>query len=888
MRRHPSDAIVPLLLASLVEKEELDVWSRMVRTRALSAWIQARSVSLKMTTKGESEQVPLSTEILRRMPLSTRHFYENKHRDRTDASHRPVSKAYVNCLEDRINQLEALLKDKDKEQSSVPEPSEQELVEPTFGCNTTQEIAPTPIQMLTPEPTFLPQPPQPLLPETAAKSPSNSSTSETRAISTSSPTVHKLLSTRGHLSFDQLAGRLRYFGPTTNCHIYSQPTEPEDSSRQAQNQERRTQRIISGLSQPTHDHLMELFWRYYNSVIHVIHREAFEEGKETGMGPFYSGFLHICILAAGYRFADKTRPDIIAISLPNRESTLHREAKMLLDYEMERPGGITFIAALLILGDLEVGCGRDNVGWLYSGMACRLCFDIGLHQDRSDSGLVQRDIEIGRLTLWACVVYDRYWALFLGRPTALKPDDLEIYDLSEKFNRLGASPSAGSEGSLETQIYQALIEVMELAGRITEIMDKVPNRSSSLDRVLYLQMSALDRELESLYKRLPLHLKYTSENASSAPFSFFLLHQQYYSSKILLHRQFARYEDIVDDGERPYGDLNVDGSHLSAFSRETCTQCAGRIAQLYWQHRKRFDTRKIFVTGLQHAGNAATALVAAIASSTDRVLNDKNMRYLECLTAALKDMTETYQPAERMATVLNEVLLELRNLHPECNVSSTIPVRRGSSAGREDEPCFNPSKRAALNRAREPSLSSFREDTSHNVQSHLSSSVPTTGVSPEKQVNYGIPADEFVVVDSEITNIDTNWPMFTENDPFLMENGLNTPSGSAFRSAWSDSDPLNLPSISRNFMSLPEEGEHMIHDKMTTAGLTEPSNRVACNATSAPGESPFPYPRGPGIPTPSTGERVQTSASVAPAQSTKYSNFTGISRPDDIWTEIIS
>lgn len=185
--------------------------------------------------------------------------------------------------------------------------------------------------------------------------------------SQNSPMVHKLLSTRGHVSFDQLAGRLRYFGPTTNCHIHSNITSASDECRrQAKEQERRTQRVLSALPQTTHDYLLDLFWRCYNSVIQVVDRTAFEEGKDAGGGLFYSGFLHICILAAGYRFADKQRPDMRAITLPERESTLHREAKYMLDYEMERPGGIPSIGALLILGDLEVGCGRDNAGWLYS------------------------------------------------------------------------------------------------------------------------------------------------------------------------------------------------------------------------------------------------------------------------------------------------------------------------------------------------------------------------------------------------------------------------------------------------------------------------------------------------------------------------------------------
>ncbi|KAJ5713990.1 uncharacterized protein N7483_011171 [Penicillium malachiteum] len=216
-----------------------------------------------------------------------------------------------------------------------------------------------------------------------SKSPSGGSIRKPSPVSKRSSTVHKLLSTRGHLSFDQLAGRLHYFVPTTNCHVLSVTQLPEEGLRHVQTQGRRTQRILSTLSQNVQEYLMGLFWQYYNPVIHVIDRKAFEEGKDSGAGPFYSGFLHIYILAAGYRFADKQRPDMLSLTLPDRESMLHREAKYMLDYEMERPGGIPFIGALFLLGDPEVGCGRDNVGWLYSEMACRLCFDIGLHLDRS-------------------------------------------------------------------------------------------------------------------------------------------------------------------------------------------------------------------------------------------------------------------------------------------------------------------------------------------------------------------------------------------------------------------------------------------------------------------------------------------------------------------------
>src|ERR1700750_3028265 len=104
-------------------------------------------------------------------------------------------------------------------------------------------------------------------------------------------------------------------------------------------------------------------------------------------------------------------------------------------------------------------------------MYSRIAFDIGLHLDTRLSGLPEREVEIRRMTLWACVIYDKYWALFLGRPTSMKSSDLEVYHLAKHFERLGTCLPAGPEKALETQIYEALLDLMELAGKITENMD---------------------------------------------------------------------------------------------------------------------------------------------------------------------------------------------------------------------------------------------------------------------------------------------------------------------------------------------------------------------------------------------------------------------------------
>jgi hypothetical protein len=202
----------------------------------------------------------------------------------------------------------------------------------------------------------------------------------------------------------------------------------------------------------------------------------------------------------------------------------------------------------------------------------------------------------------------RYWALFLGRPTSMKSADLEIYHLTSQFARLGTCRPAGPSKSTETLIYEALLDLMELAGKITENMD--PHRSnqmqtsdsqtSAVDRNQYLRMAALDREFSSWYSRLPEQLRWTPNNIATAPFSFFLLHQQYHASLILLHRPFALYDDQTDGENGSAGPSD----HFSALSRTVCTKHAIRVARIYWQHRQRFDTKQIFVTGMQHAVSA--------------------------------------------------------------------------------------------------------------------------------------------------------------------------------------------------------------------------------------------------------------------------------------------
>ncbi|KAK1676595.1 fungal-specific transcription factor domain-containing protein [Colletotrichum godetiae] len=640
-----------------------------------------------------------------------------------DERRRPISKAYMSSLSDRIAMLEGMLQEKGVQ----PPPA----VHPPKTRHETHQMSEEPREQrrfpakgpIVPE---VPSPPDSgnddysVQGSDHAENASNKSpcfhvsAEEQSAFRMLDPAhenvVHRLLSTRGNLSFDQLSGRLRFFGPTANSHVYYADTSDSFRSREPSEQIRRAERIIRTLTATTHDYLMSNFWTHYNSVLKIIHRDSFESDRESQSPKFYSSFLHIAILAMGFRFADCSRDDMKRIALGNRESTLHREAKYMLDVELERPGGIPSVQALLLLGDLECGVGRDNTGWMYAGMANRLAFDIGLHLDCRNSGFDDREVDIRHMVMRACVIYDKYWSLFLGRPTSIKSQDVGMDLLSRRFSQLTSlmgTPGPTNQENQTVEIYDQLVELMELAGRIVEARDsrQAPKSAHERERAdgeedAYLQSANLDRQLQNWYRRLPEHLQWKPANIKHAPFSYFLLHQQYHVSMILLHRSWAKYDEVAGDtsstdanltpnssadskdmpDQHHFDSLGTNISHSTpdtgrvASSRSICSFHAIRVARVFWQHRQRFDGTKIFITGIQHAGTAAIALIAALAYHRCESDRRTYLGYLEILASAISDMSQAYQPAARMDNLLKAVLGKLRTDTDSLDGVSQPPV----------------------------------------------------------------------------------------------------------------------------------------------------------------------------------------------------------------------
>lgn len=335
-------------------------------------------------------------------------------------------------------------------------------------------------------------------------------------------------------------------------------------------------------------------------------------------------------------------------------------------------------------------------------MANRLAFDIGLHLDCRSDAMPEQESRIRRMAMRAAIIYDKYWSLFLGRPLSIKTQDVSMDLLSNRFSMLTSGLMDAPKRDMITEVYEQLIELMEFAGQIVE--SRNPNAGNSnnphdqfnmfaageAEDNAYLHVIKLDRQLQNWYRRLPEHLQWKPANIKTAPYSFFLLHQQYHVTMILLHRPWAKYGSITGDGastgSHPSPDngqpamsiepilaslgmdhsmgmgMGLSDSHSVVHeSRIRCTNQAVRVARIFWQHRQRFDGRKIFVTGMQHAGTAAIALIAALAYERNEADRRTYVGYLEVLSDAVGDMSHTYHPGQRMDDLLKAVLDQIRS-----------------------------------------------------------------------------------------------------------------------------------------------------------------------------------------------------------------------------------
>ncbi|KAL4807435.1 hypothetical protein BDV18DRAFT_159652 [Aspergillus unguis] len=380
-------------------------------------------------------------------------------------------------------------------------------------------------------------------------------------------------------------------------------------------------------------YLLDLYWEHFHTIFPIVNRELFLQAKQSQNPKYFSRCLYLCLLAVGSRFADTTRPEIRA-----------------LFGESQR--------------DIEATLGRNTKGWMYIGMACRLAIQLKLDLDSATSDCMPCDLEVRQYVLYTCVIYDRYWDIIISHCGRIESADFKLLQCAANLMIPVRSTVFGIAHGEVSKMCQELISP---AGKMTE---KVGQTREQLTQNDYLGVTALGRDLELWYQSLPEEVSWTPANVQAATSSWFLFHQHYYVSIILLHRPFARLRRLSLLDDQTCEEAHTD--QVCRLSRSICFEHAIGLVKVFSHHHDRFGGSRMLFPAVGHADVAAVTLLACLQCTDDAQTRVRVRSYLGILSDIIRSLGRPYVAAERMSHALDTAL---KKWHNTSSSSNSIPIK---------------------------------------------------------------------------------------------------------------------------------------------------------------------------------------------------------------------
>lgn len=370
-------------------------------------------------------------------------------------------------------------------------------------------------------------------------------------------------------------GVVRIFGPTSALHIESPPTSlPDAIDSRATNDPDRFQLIANAAlqRQKEHDlrklptiggipselamHLLDLHWNRQHHTFHLTYRPAFMRDLAQG-GPYCSEFLLNAVFACSSKFSERieVRDD------PDRPETagkrfFDRCDELLAQQNLLQSSSIPTVTGLLMLGSTFNARGMTSKGWLYTGYALRMVYDLGLHLDCKEVAGNAEDIEIRRRLFWGAFICDKLQSLYFGRPFTIQLRDTHVpWDFMDTFeeNELWTPyvdptlPTARINQPSPIRLYSisTFQQLCSLSRIMASIIDHFYVVGATPDKAR-AHLDYMDEKLSTWYRNLPSELRFepwaanSSSDGSStmaAPNVIILL-TTYNALLILLHRPF--------------------------------------------------------------------------------------------------------------------------------------------------------------------------------------------------------------------------------------------------------------------------------------------------------------------------------------------------------------
>ncbi|KAJ2740407.1 hypothetical protein H4S06_006119, partial [Coemansia sp. BCRC 34490] len=218
--------------------------------------------------------------------------------------------------------------------------------------------------------------------------------------------------------------------------------------------------------------LLSLYFRYVHPVFPILSKSHLLERAFDKERPLAPALMSAVFAAAStYKAREaKSKDDLARVRI---QMAVHfQRAKLYLD-EQYTNNSLSAILTLLLMSVYEQGT-MSTRSWLYSGMAIRKAYDMGLHRDMGAakhnelSVVSKREADMRLRAWWGCYIMDIMVSATLGRPTTIRdftfdapfPDnfgddnDELLVSSSLKEVSSGKNAGAGLGDALESPVWR--------------------------------------------------------------------------------------------------------------------------------------------------------------------------------------------------------------------------------------------------------------------------------------------------------------------------------------------------------------------------------------------------------------------------------------------------